>query len=286
MTTYTARIYDSGLNLLHTTTNVVGARGTWRKNDVGHGEFTFPGQDAATAAATLQNGRIVHVTTQRSGLTLVVALFNIEGRSFSLSENGQELITVSGTNFEERIGRHLITAEIHNGNHGPALNDIAQIMAQIPGWSLHATSATGTVVGTRHTFRNATGLQALAAAAEQSGEMWRLFSLSTISREIIWRPSAGTVNLYFQQPATFNEATDALILNMRRGYDGAEMVSRIRLYGAGTGEERLTLYGATWTPPAGFSLNDGASLLVNEALEATGQYCVREVVFSDITCRS
>ena len=282
MTTYTARIYDSGLNLLHTTTNVVGARGTWRKNDVGRGSFTFPGQDAGTAAATLQNGRIVHVTTQRSGLTLVVALFNIEGRSFDLSEDGEELITVSGTNFEERIGRHLITAEIHDGNHGPATNDIAQIMAQIPGWSLHATSATGTVVGTRHTFRNATGLQALAAAAEQSGEMWRLFNLSTIAREIIWRPSAGTVNLYFQQPATFNEATDALILNMRRGYDGAEMVSRIRLYGAGTGEERLTLYGATWTPPAGFSLNGSASLLVNEALEATGQYCVREVVFSDI----
>lgn len=282
MTVYTARIYDSGLNLLHTTTNVVGARGTWRKNDVGHGEFTFPGQDAATAAATLQNGRIVYVTTQRAGLTLVVALFNIEGRSFDLSEDGEELITVSGTNFEERIGRHLITAEIHDGNHGPATNDIAQIMAQIPGWSLHGTSATGTVAGTRHTFRNATGLQALAAAAEQSGEMWRLFSLSTIAREIIWRPSAGSVNLYFQQPETFNEATDALILSMRRGYDGAEMVSRIRLYGAGTGEERLTLYGATWTPPAGFSLNDSASLLINNALEATGQYCVREVVFSDI----
>ncbi|NLF16031.1 MAG: hypothetical protein GX595_02085, partial [Lentisphaerae bacterium] len=287
MTTYTARIYDSGLNLLHTTTNVVWARGTWRKNDVGRGSFTFPGQDAATAAATLQNGRIVHVTTQRGGITLVVALFNIEARSFSLTEEGQELITVSGTNFEERIGRHLITAEIHDGNHGPALNDIAQIMSHVPGWSLHPTSFTGTASGTRHTFKNATGLQALAAAAEQSGEMWRLFSLSTISREIMWTrvPSGAdsyNFTLYFRQPLSFNEATDALILRMDRGYDGAEMVSRIYVYGAGTGDERLTLAAATWSPPAGFSLNDSASLLINEALEATGQYCVREVVFSDI----
>lgn len=287
MTTYTARIYDTGLNLVYTTTNVVTASGRWRKNDVGTGSLTFPAQDTALRAATLQNNRIVHVTTSRGGSALVVALFNIEERSFSLSEDGQELVTVSGSNFEERIGRHLVTAEIHDGDQGPAPDDIQQIMSHIPGWSLHGTSVAGTEHGTRHTFKNATGLQALAAAAEQSGEMWRLFSLSTIAREIIWtRVPSGSdswnFTLYFKQPASFNEATDALILSMDRGYDRGETVTRIYVYGAGTGDERITLFGATWTPPAGFSLNDQASLLINSALEATGQYCVREVVFSDI----
>ncbi|MFW6069648.1 MAG: hypothetical protein ACOC9X_01270, partial [bacterium] len=287
MTTYTVDIYEpAGLTIVHSSTNVVDAGGTWRKNRVGRGFLIFPGQDEDLAEETTR-GRICHVTTTRGAITLVVALFNIESRSFTVDDDGRELVRISGTGIEDRIGRHLITAEIHDGSGGPATDDITQIMTHQPGWSLSGTSNAGTQDGTWHSFREATVLQALQAAAEQSGEMWRLDSLATVKREIFWAPipeSSGSwdFTLYNDAEAFDDEASEGLIRSFDRGYDQSEVITRIYLYGSGTGDDRLTARAATWMAPIGFLFYPSASLLVNETLETQGFFNERPVHFSDI----
>jgi len=176
----------------------------------------------------------------------------------------------------------------------PTTSDITKIMTRptVTGdWALTVEGGgNGTTNGTSHLGDGSSTLALLNAAANASGEYWRMKQRSAGNvaplREIEWRSSSDSTGITLVMPtqanfaARFGSTSYGIIESIRREYRD-ERVSHVTPYGGGSGGQRLTLYRATDSAPAGYTLTRGVgsrSLLVKDSLATEFSPNQREVV--------
>lgn len=73
-----------------------------------------------------------------------------------------------------------------------------------------------------------------------------------------------------------------VITNLERVNDSYDLITRVYPYGAGDGDARTTLDGATWTPPSGYSISTGTNYIKRDAGETSYGQIERYLQFKDI----
>lgn len=166
---------------------------------------------------------------------------------------------------------------------------VQKIMAFAPaGWTTTYESGDGTSAEILHAFNGENVLEALIATTDQTGEFFRLSSL-TQARNLAWRQTADDsgVTLFMPSYPTENEGNTAfaVIKSLTRNEDFA-VVSHLTPYGAGAGEDRLSLKNANIPLPSGFDWivdgNGWKTGIKNTTLEAAGTHIEKEMTWSQI----
>lgn len=187
----------------------------------------------------------------------------------------------------------------------PSTDDVTQVMAFAPGWSVEFQTGTGTEFGTRYGGGGDTVYDILTAIAQESGEYFRIKTADAPTagpkRTIVWRrthDNAGVSGLLrLVMPSQASMASDTA--NVNRGiliekprhegeYDPVTQVIPV------AGDPRITLFsissaGSTAAAGKGYEIvSTGLGLYAppyvrNPTLEASIGVHQRRVVFSEVT---
>lgn len=183
----------------------------------------------------------------------------------------------------------------------PATDDITQIMSGPVAdgtWDLTVQGGgDGTTNGTSHVCDGVTILDLLNAAAEISGEWWRLKQRTAGNvaplREIEWRSTSDSTGITLVMPtqaqmiSRVTSTSYGIIESVKRQYRD-ERISHLIAYGGGSGDKRVSLVNATDTAPTGYTLTTNTTgrhtVLSNDALETLFDPGKREIIvtFPDI----
>lgn len=153
---------------------------------------------------------------------------------------------------------------------GKATNDITQALGYASGWS---STASGTTEGTTFPLAGETVYDALQQIAKQSGEHFRLNSL-TPSRVVKWLTAAdtATINLYqVDGVVNFSNAANAPVISVKREVASQDVITRAYVSG-GSGSNKITLDGLTSgvdvTVPTGWAVDMSQGLIINSPGES------------------
>jgi len=262
--------------------NIIRASGTQTHLKIGRGSCVFSGMDL-DALGAIEEGMIAKVkyTELRAvgdgpwnGL-FTLAYFRIENIHKTMTSRGWGL-EISGPDILTELSFRMVdNGPIDDGAGGPATaDDIVQITANKPGgWSLVALG--NTADGTYHSVQDEDIYTMLVAAANQSGEYFRRYNVFwTGGRELEWyrTPGASIVELIMPSNPMSADAdpSKGIILEMVEDEQLNEEATRIRVYGAGMGEDRLTIAEAETyvTVPTGYSVVWASSTIIDDDAEA------------------
>lgn len=161
----------------------------------------------------------------------------------------------------------------------PTTDDVTDLLDNASDWDSNIQGGgNGTQNGTLNTFKEESLLEALNKTAEQSGEFFRLDSL-TADRTLEWRQSADSTGITLvmpnpSNPTAYEDDDEYGILTALKQVDNYEVVTRVHAYGAGLGDGRLTLQHANISLPAGFdwitNANGHKIGIKNTSLESGG----------------
>ena len=178
---------------------------------------------------------------------------------------------ISGSDLlRELTYRNVGELAIDNGSGGATNSGPQLIMAYAPpGWSLDTVNGWDTTAtAVLHQFSGESVLEALGRLAEMTGEHFRL----TDGRKILWmrsdQPSSGIVAVQDGETISLGGNTQVVLFTTLDSVeDVTEVATRITPYGAGDGDARLTLAGATWSPPAGYSIDTVNNVITSTVAE-------------------
>ena len=193
----------------------------------------------------------------------------IDERKISADGSGGIWVEVSGPDLlRELTYRHVGTLQLTNTAAGPTA-----ILAFAPsGWSFNTTDGWDTTAeNVTHDFEGETVLEALNILAQMTGEHFRISG----TREILWlrssTPSSGVVAVQ-DLDENPQDANVALITGLEIVEDSAEAYTRVYPYGAGDGDARLDLSGATYTPPSPYTIDTVNNVITNAVGESPARW--------------
>jgi len=259
-------------------------------NTAERGSFKLYASDATLLADLEANvGQVVtvYVTDQvASGAKMDLATFIIKSITTETGQGVSE-VTVSGPEITDQLrNTNAGNNAIDNGAGGPSTTDIADIMGYAAaGWTL--TNETATAAGTYHAARGDTVLKLLNAAAQQSGELFRLATYADpTSKGLFWAASPDSSGVTLRMPSSYNQydgsTTTGKLYSLRREYDFEPVITRIRPFGAGVGDGRLDITGIdsgdTGADPAWLDTTFVSNLMANSDLETALGYVIEQDV--------
>ena len=287
-TDFTVKVYDHTLNtLLATITDeVVTVGGSEAMSSVGDGRLEV--MASSTAASYLTEGNVVFATVidAISGLGFGICGFIIKNVSI-VPDVGGTLLRVSGPVLLQELNYIDFGDDvIDDGSGGVASNDLAQAIAKATAWSFSG-STTGTTNGTYvTTTRGDSVLDVLREISKQSGGYFYKYGIGSADRELKWEQSVSYPGSAYvlTDDATAEDANTGVILKARRVEDGDEVATRLYAFGAGSGDDRVTIADAEGlvTVPSGYSVSWANSLITNTTLESTHAVVQESKSFSQI----
>ncbi|MCA9366857.1 hypothetical protein KC887_01165 [Candidatus Kaiserbacteria bacterium] len=291
--TFTLKIKAlSNLSTIETYTNapIWSVRGSQELNATGSGTFQFYASQLDLLGDIQTNiGQVVTIYATdavASSTKMDLATFIIK-KIETATDTGVSIVTVSGPGLTDQLrNTNAGDSAIDNGSGGVSTTDITDIMAfASAGWTL--TNATATAAGTYHASKGDTVLSLLNAAAQQSGEIFRLTSyVDPSSKGLYWTASPDSSGVTLRMPTSYNQydgsTTVGKLYSLRREFDFEPVLTRIRPYGAGVGDGRLDITGIssanTGADPAWLDTTFASNLMVNATLEASLGYVIEQDV--------
>ncbi len=289
--TFTLKIKAlSDLTTIETYTNapVWGVVGRQGLNAAEEGSFQFYASEADLLSDIVSNiGQVVtvYVTDQvASGAKMDMATFVIK-KINTTTDDGVSAVTVSGPEITDQLrNTNAGNSAIDNGAGGVSTTDIDDIMNfASPGWSL--TNETATADGTYHAAKGDTVLTLLNAAAQQSGEIFRLATyVDPSSKGLYWAASPDSSGVTLRMPTSYSQyngsTTTGKLYSLRREFDFEPVITRIRPYGAGLADGRLDITGITSSntgaDPSWLDTTFASNLMVNSTLETSLGYVIAQ----------
>jgi hypothetical protein len=255
--------------------HVTTARQPYRMNEISTGSLSLPATSAGKSLIAYDR-LIIGVDDGRELCAFVVASIKIR-----INKSGT-FIDVSGPDLLHELTRYnLGTDVIDDGAGGKAANDLAQIIAYMPGalgWSvvnaeLPTSAQTGTRFGTYLPSSGESVFQMLRRCAEQSGEAFRIQPItSPTDRAVGWMSfppasSGGTFSLPANPLLVEGEDWRGVIISCQEDTDYKNLTTSAYVFGAGMGTTRLTIADAQgYAPvPYGWSVDWTNSLIVTSA---------------------
>ncbi len=275
-----------------TITRVLSFRSFGAINQIGSGEFTLALDDTQSIDLINENDFVV-VTVTTPSRSVVVARFIASEPKKIINDDGSGYFSVAGPDFlHELTRRNLGYTIISDGSGGKDAGAGVTILALSDNsWVWVSFSAPGT--GAYMVASGETVWDAYLNYVTQAGLFLSLgMTISTPSepefRVATWLPthafqSNAVGSIIFDAMKLIDGADDTTsdeypILSFEIVKDSTQEVTRVHAFGAGTGEDRLTLADATTAPPAGFSVDTVNSIITNTALEAiTNQPIIEKV---------
>lgn len=166
-------------------------------------------------------------------------------------------------------------------------NDITQLMAVEPDWSVNFESGTGTAIGLVMPTKGEQLLQCLIDAAEWSGEFFRLTSLSPTTQAIDWRRTHDASGFTLVDENSYTTPASQGRLLSFRPKKHFKPITHAVPRGGNFGDGALTLAAATVNPTtihADYALTttNGLYAIVNTRLIAAGHHRARYPYWSNI----
>ena len=193
----------------------------------------------------------------------------IDERKITADGTGNVWTELSGPDLlRELTYRNVGTLDLAGVASGPT-----DILAFAPaGWTFNTTDGWDTTAeNVTHTFEGETVLEALGILAQMTGEHFRIDG----DRQILWlrssTPSSGVVAVNDADELGSDDEL-ALITGLEIVEDSAEAYTRVTPYGAGDGDSRLTLSGATYTPPSPFTIDTVNNVITNAVGESPARW--------------
>lgn len=268
----------------HTDAEVWDVDGLQEMNGVGGGSFRMYASNASLLSDIEGNvGQVVtvYVTDQAAGgVKRDLATFVIEKIEYQ-PEEGISVVSVSGPGILDQLRNQGARDDaIDNGSGGRSTTDISDIMGYAAsGWSL--SNASATTAGSYHAARGDTVLALLQAAADQTGEIFRLETyVDPSSKELHWRASPDSSGITLRMPTTYDDyegsTTVGRLFTFRKEVDFEPVITEVRPFGAGVGDGRLDITGIsssdTGADPAWLDTTFASNLMTNTTLEASLGY--------------
>lgn len=289
-----ARLLDNSfVSLAGEITTFISARGKESHLRIGWGEIVFDLRDTSLIphinSAKYAEAEVLDRVAQSLGgsdwvRTVAFILIRKIKRDMRY---GRKVLVVSGPDLMHELTWRSPDIGVIGSEDGnrPALDDIQQIMSNRPaGWSYNVI---GTAAGTYHTPRGESIFVLLKACAEQSGDYFRLLGRNQRYLEWVYTPTTHPVTLQVpSNPISVeNDTSVGVILSLSEEITNTDLVTRVRVYGAGLGEERLDIGPADgyWSAPTGFTVDFSTSTITNTAAETAGNPIVeRYISFPDV----
>jgi hypothetical protein len=245
-----------------------------RLSKAGTISFDMPCSDPKAADVVAK--RVVRPHTLRNGAVVALPAGIVD--SIAVRGRGADppLLTIAGDDIlSELANRRVLGLEISDGSGGPI--DIADaldlIMALAPaGWTIDHATYTNSGATVYKKFGNETVLAALIWVASNVGEQFRLGA----GKQIVW--------LYHDQPVSGLRATQTgdpvalagntavlLIDSLEEVADTHTVITRIYPYGAGNEDARVTLEHATWTAPAGYTIDTANNFIKYDSADTANR---------------
>lgn len=255
---------------------------TARLNRAGEISFALPASDPMAVELT-PHRRVECYTIIGDAVTLVGSGI-IMSKMGVVRSNSATMLTVTGMDMAGELRwRSVGNLSIDDGAGGPDVTGPADIIALAPtGWALDTTNGySSTATSVLHTYNGESVLQAFVRLAELTGERWRVGS----GRSIVWlrtdAPDSGIL-LTNANPTGGSNPGVGYITSLRATNDAADIISRVYPHGNDPGTGRITLAGATWTPPSGYTLDAANNYLRRDTTETTYGRIDRWMVWDDI----
>lgn len=283
----TATVYNDALTSLGSTTAVLKANASYRLNQIGRMscEIMVADPDSDLFVAN----RIVNIKQQNDGSGapgsfLGFGSFIIHRRDEVVRGDGISVISLSGPEFTYELtyretGRDNVIYD--SGTDSPG--DLEQVSAYDPAWSIGG--ATNTTYATYLVTANESVFKLLQQLADQTGHRFYNNAPLIPTRQILWAGGglAGSpaLTLALRTPTEVIDSSTGkgAIKDLTREIYSDEIVTRVRVEGAGLGGDTLKLADAETlvTVPSGYSVTWASSVIVNTALEASGQRVIEQV---------
>lgn len=282
----------SGPEITHELSQILVWEVIGEQDQSGPGDYTLWGNFAigdTEIVVTNNTGVVVN-----SNVTIIKGVkYVYKGKVTEVNEDGQTL-TVTPPLYNDIVG--LDCDVFFTDYSNPTTSDINKITSkarQFAGWSLSVEGGgNGTTAGTSHAPNGASTLDLLNAAADITGEWWRLGSRAAGNvapiRTIEWRKTADSTGITLRMPTQANALADVTNANIGviagrliREYSDAR-ISHLIAYGGGAGNDRITLADATAAAPVGYTVTvnniEGYAVLINDALETEFAPSFREAI--------
>lgn len=284
-------VIDEGINVNFL--NVLSSSGTFERSAQGNGQAVIHMHDRRAyplvrtgdiAVVYIHNKMFAAANSSTNG-NLIIAGFIVEDINPNDTPTGEgATMTISGATLDKEFDQVLVPTDIHDGNGGKALDDLAQLISFGPaGWSIINTyggARSGSSTGSILTPQWGSIAEMFRRIVERSGDNYTWRDVFPPQRKLRWTPK----NQYRDTGYTIVNATKAnaaaaesdwtLIIPTRisRKILYADAVTSYRVEGGGMGNETLTLAvleEGDVEVPAGYRLHYQDSILVNETAEAT-----------------
>ena len=203
---------------------------------------------------------------------------------------GRSTLVVSGDDlFRELVNRTVGRLKLESSG-APVSTGLADIMAFAPaGWSLDTVNGYATTGNSVYgSFFGESVLGAISTLARNTCEFFRLGA----GRKVVWlRDNINTSGLRGYQsldPDAQNNEDAVLITSLREQQKTFQLVTRVYPFGAGNGDDRLTLEASTESAPAGYTFSSDSKGYYIERDAAVTAYGTieRQIAFDDIAAVS
>jgi hypothetical protein len=245
-----------------------------RLSKAGTVSFDMPCSDPKAADVIAK--RVVRPHTLRNGAVVALPAGIVD--SIAVRGRGADppLLTIAGDDIlSELVNRRVLGLGIDNGSGGPVAiaTALASIMALAPsGWTIDTSTYTASGATVYKKFGNETVLAALIWVANAVGEQFRLGT----GKQIVWlyhdQPVSGLRATQTGDPVALAGNTAVLLIDaLEEVADTHTVITRLYPYGAGNEAARVTLAHATYTPPAGYTLDAVNNFIKYDSADATNR---------------
>lgn len=278
------KIIDTGGNVVGAgpVTGVTGVSITEPIDRIGSFSFEMPAGDEKAGLLTAQKRISVRSYDAETATWTEIGDGIIKDRGITAGADGMAMMNVSGPGLAQELADDIVMMSL-TGSDGVGVFDApAQILSAFPGWSLDASGRTTTETRFYGAFNGESGAEALIAIAEKLGEHFVFLP----GRKVRWLGSSilsSGVRATDIESGSLDEAGDVIAIDsLELTAAGGEIVTRIKPYGAGDGEARLTLAASTRGIPTGWSIHRINNEITNVPLESQIGRVRRALSFSDI----
>lgn len=263
-------------------------RHTARLDRAGEIQFVMSARDPRSALIIDHPKRVARCWGQLYPGAAIVQLGAglIESWSLKPDKNGDTQLTVAGGDLlRELTHRSVGFLALDDGSGGPTTTALASIIAKAPTWALDISGYATTGRYDYGSFAGELVLDALGKLAAHAGQHFRM---GTNGRYVKWLrdhlTSSGMRAVQGGDGIALEDNHDVcLIEEIEEIADGYDLLTRVYPFGAGNGNNRLTLAHTSRTAPTGYTLDAVNNVLVNTAGEtALGLRIERYLAWKEI----